>query len=296
MENRIKYICSDCPRRCAAIRGDEGSGFCRMGLDPVLARAALHFDEEPIISGERGSGAVFFSGCSLKCRFCQNFALSHENFGKKITVARLKEIYRELAAQGAHNINLVNPTHFTEAILHSLEDGGPGVPVVWNSSGYERVETLRRCEGKVNVYLPDLKYIRAETAKKYSGAADYFEYASRALIEMQRQVGEVRLDGDDMIRSGLIVRHLILPGCVEESKEVLTWIHENLPGAWVSVMAQYVPYGDVEGVDQLNRPITQAEYDEVLEHMDKLGMENGFVQELEAASTKFIPLFDLTGV
>ena len=295
MENRIQYICSDCPRMCAAIRGDEGRGFCRMGLDPVLARAALHFDEEPVISGERGSGAVFFSGCSLQCRFCQNYVLSHDRFGKKITVDRLREIYQELIAQGAHNINLVNPTHFAEPVLQSLEQL-PGVPVVWNSSGYERVETLRRFAGRVSVYLPDLKYIRPETAKKYSGAENYFEFAAPALKEMFRQVGPVVLDEDGMIVSGMIIRHLILPGCAEESKEVLTWIHENLPEAWVSVMAQYVPYGDVKGIDQLERGITQEEYDAVLEHMDALGMENGFVQDLESSSTQFIPRFDLTGV
>lgn len=291
----MEYICNDCPRMCAAIRGEEGRGFCQMGLAPVVARAALHFDEEPVISGTRGSGAVFFSGCSLRCRYCQNYTLSHHRFGKPISVERLMAIYQELIAMGAHNINLVNPTHFAEPILQSLEVA-PGVPVVWNSSAYERVETLRRFEDKVNVYLPDLKYIRSETARKYSGASDYFEFAAPALKEMFRQVGPVELDSDGIIRSGLIVRHLILPGCVEESKEVLSWIQENLPGAWVSIMAQYLPFGDVEGLDQLNRRITQEEYDEVCEHLDHLGMEDGFLQELSAADEKFIPLFDLTGV
>ena len=296
MENRIHYICFDCPRQCGAIRSYDGFGFCGMGLDPVLARAALHFGEEPVISGERGSGAVFFSGCSLKCRFCQNYEVSHRRFGKKITERRLNEIYWELAEQGAHNINLVNPTHFAEPILHSMEMVTPDIPFVWNSSGYERPETLQRFVGKVQIFLPDLKYIRPETAKKYSGAENYFEYASKALLEMHRQAGEITFGDDDMLKSGMIVRHLILPGCVEESKEVLTWIHENLPNAWVSVMAQYTPFGDVKGVDQLERRITQEEYDEVLEHIDNIGIENGFVQELDSASEKYIPLFDLTGV
>lgn len=291
----MKFICNDCPRQCSAIRGEQGSGFCRMGLNPVVARAALHFDEEPVISGYNGSGAIFFSGCSLRCRYCQNYTLSHHNFGKEISISRLREIYQELIDQGAHNINLVNPTHFTEAIYESFDRLLP-VPVVWNSGGYERVETLRRMHGRVNVYLPDLKYIRPETAKKYSGAADYFDYAAPALKEMLHQVGPVVLNPDGTIQSGLIVRHLILPGCVEESKEILTWIAGNLPGAWASLMAQYLPFGDVEGVDQLNRPITQEEYDEVCAHLDSLGIEDGFVQDLAASDKKYIPLFDLTGV
>lgn len=295
MENTMQYICNDCPRMCAAIRGEEGRGFCQMGLEPVVARAALHYDEEPCISGSRGSGAVFFSGCSLSCRYCQNYTVSHHRFGKQISVSRLRTIYKELIVDGAHNINLVNPTHFAEPILQSLESA-PGVPVIWNSSGYERVETLRRFDGKVNVYLPDLKYIRPDTARRYSGASNYFEYAAPALKEMYRQVGPVRLDRTNMIESGLIIRHLILPGCVEESKEILTWIHENLPDAWVSVMAQYLPFGDVKGCDELERTITQEEYDEVCDHLDVLGMDKGFVQELCAADEKYIPLFDLTGV
>ncbi len=291
----MQYICADCPRMCHAIRGEQGNGFCHMGLDPVLARAALHFDEEPVISGNRGSGAVFFSGCSLRCHFCQNYGISHENFGKKITTGRLTEIYQELIAQGAHNINLVNPTHFAEPILHSLERD-PGVPVVWNSGGYERVETLRRFEGRINVYLPDLKYVNPATAKKYSGAENYFEFAAPALKEMLRQVGPVTLDDDGIIRSGMIVRHLILPGCAEETKQALTWIAENLPGAWVSVMSQYLPMGGAAQIPELNRQITQDEYDEVCDHLDALGIEDGFVQELSSSDAKYVPLFDLTGV
>ena len=296
MNNNIEFICADCPRKCYAIRGESGQGFCRMGLDPVVARAALHFDEEPCISGERGSGAIFFSGCALKCRFCQNYTISHDRFGKAITVDRLRQIYQELVAQGAHNINLVNPTHFAEPISHSLENINLGVPVVWNSGGYERVETLRRFEGFVNVYLPDLKYIRPETAKKYSGAENYFEYASKAILEMHRQVGDVVLDENGIIKSGLIIRHLVLPGCVEESKEILSWIAENLPGTWISLMAQYMPFGNVAGCDQLDRTLTEEEYDEVCDHLNELGIENGYVQELSSADQKYIPLFDLTGV
>ena len=291
----MDYICSDCPRQCGAVRGETGRGFCKMGANPVLARAALHFDEEPVISGQRGSGAVFFSGCALRCRFCQNFEISHHNFGREVTPQRLREIYFELIDQGAQNINLVNPTHFVPAILESLEGGLP-VPVVWNTGGYERVETLKRLEGRVQVYLPDLKYIRAESARRYSAAPDYFHYAAAALREMLRQTGPVRLDQDGRIVSGVIVRHLILPGCADESIEILDWIAENMPGAWVSLMAQYLPFGNVAGVDALDRRLTQEEYDRVCDHLLALGLEDGFVQELSSSDEKYIPAFDLTGV
>ena len=289
------YICSDCPRNCGALRDETGAGFCRMGADPVIARAAPHYDEEPVISGTRGSGAVFFSGCALRCRFCQNYPVSHGNFGEKVSVSRLREIYFELIARGVHNINLVNPTHFAAAILESLEGGLP-VPVVWNSGGYEKTETLRRFEGKVQVYLPDLKYVDPDSARKYSAARDYFEYAGPALREMLRQTGPVELDGDGIIRRGTVVRHLILPGRAKESMRALDWIAENLPGAWVSLMAQYLPFGDVEGLDQLDRRLTQEEYDAVVDHLMALGLEDGFVQELSSSDEKYIPSFDLTGV
>ncbi len=289
------YVCSDCPRQCGALRGETGGGFCRMGAEPVLARAALHFDEEPVISGTRGSGAVFFSGCALRCRFCQNYGISHDNFGRKVGVGRLREIYGELIDRGAHNVNLVNPTHFARAILESLEGGLP-VPVVWNTGGYERVETLRSLEGKVQVYLPDLKYLLPDAARRYSAAPDYFSYAGPALREMLRQTGPVELDDDGVMRRGTLVRHLILPGRAEESMLILDWIADNLPGAWVSLMAQYLPYGDVKGVDELERRLTQEEYDRVVDHLMDLGLEDGFVQELSSADEKYIPGFDLTGV
>ena len=289
------YICNACPRQCNALRSETGAGFCRMGMDPVIARAAPHYDEEPVISGTRGSGAVFFSGCSLRCRFCQNYPISHEGFGRRVTVEQLRAIYDRLIAQGVHNINLVNPTHFADAILESLGDGLP-VPVVWNTGGYERVETLKKLEGRVQVYLPDLKYVETRSAKRYSNAENYFEYAGPALKEMLRQTGPVDIDDDGIIRSGVIVRHLILPGCAEESMKVLDWIAENMPGAWVSLMAQYLPFGHVEGVDQLDRRLYPEEYDQVVDHLMDLGLEDGFVQELSSSDEKYIPAFDLTGL
>ena len=295
------FICNLCPRKCNARRSDVGEGFCGMPADPVLARAALHFDEEPVISGVRGagvaggSGAVFFSGCSLKCVFCQNYGISHEKFGRKITVEQLKNVYRQLIAQGANNINLVNPTHYAKAIIESLCEK-PAVPVIYNSGGYERIETLRALEGKVDVYLPDLKYIDPAFSERYSGAPDYFAYAAPALQEMLRQTGPVVIGEDGLIRKGVIVRHLILPGRAGESMRILRWIREHLPGAWVSLMAQYLPMGHAGDYPPLNRRITQAEYDIVVNYMIKLGLTDGFLQELSSAEETYIPKFDLSGV
>ena len=290
-----EFICNLCPRMCNAPRGKTGGGVCGMGAGVRIARAAPHYDEEPVISGTRGSGAVFFSGCSLKCRFCQNFDLSHNGYGADISVDRLRNIYFELIDQGVHNINLVNPTHYTGAILESLEGGLP-VPVVWNSGGYERVETLKRLEGHVQVYLPDLKYISPDSARKYSRAADYFDFAAPAIAEMLRQTGPVSLDEDGIIRRGTIIRHLILPGCADESIRIIDYIAENYPGAWISLMAQYLPFGDVQGVDELDRRLTQEEYDRVANHLIDIGLEDGFVQELSSSDEVYIPKFDLTGV
>lgn len=289
-------ICNLCPRMCAAERDSvNGGGACGMGLTPVLARAALHFDEEPVISGARGSGAVFFSGCALRCVYCQNYEISALGAGAHVSAARLRRIYSELIQKGAHNINLVSPTHFAPAILESLTPP-PGVPVIWNSSGYERAETLRAFEGKIDVYLPDFKYASSAVAGKYSGARDYARYALGAIGEMLRQTGPVELDADGVILKGTIIRHLILPGQTENSKRVLGLIRERFPGAWVSLMAQYLPLGEAARFPELNRRVTRAEYGEVVDEMLKLGLEDGFVQELSAANAKYVPAFDLTGV
>ena len=289
-----EFICRLCPRNCGIMRGEQG-GVCGMGALPRIARAAPHFDEEPVISGTRGSGTVFFSGCSLKCCFCQNFEVSHHGFGETVTPDRLRQIYFELIDQGVHNINLVNPTHFAHVVQDSLKGGLP-VPVVWNSGGYEKTETIRAMDGLVQVYLPDLKYISAESARKYSRAADYFDFAAPAIAEMLRQTGPVELDEDGIIRRGTIIRHLILPGCAEESCRILDYIHAHFPGAWISLMAQYMPFGEAHGIDELGRRLTQEEYDLVADHLIGLGMEDGFIQELSSSDEKYIPKFDLTGV
>ena len=294
------FTCNLCPRACRARRGNEapgqGKGFCRMGENPVVARAALHFDEEPCISGSRGSGAVFFSGCTLRCVYCQNEKISRGCFGKELTVQELRAAFESLVEQEAHNINLVTGTHFTNAILEALKEP-IGVPVVWNSSGFERVETLKRLEGTVQVYLPDLKYTDPEGGSLLSHASTYPIMAEKALMEMYRQVGENEFDEEGVMTRGLLIRHLILPGRVQQSKDALSWIHDHLPeGTWVSLMAQYTPMGPAREMDGLNRPITQEEYDEVVDHLFALGMEDGYVQELTSADAQFIPPFDLTGV
>ncbi len=286
--------CNLCPRRCDVDRA-ERRGVCCMGENPVVARIAPHYDEEPCISGVRGSGAVFFSGCPLGCAFCQNSEISCGGFGRGITVLALRRAFDRLIEAGCHNINLVNPTHFTPAILSALEAPLP-VPVVWNSSGYELPETLKALEGRVAVFLPDLKYVDSALSARYSGAPDYFERASKALVEMYRLAGPPQLNEDGLIVRGLIVRHLILPGCAEDSMRVLDWIKANLPGAWVSLMAQYTPAGRAREYPEIYRRLKKREYERVVNHLIRLGLDEGYVQELSSADERYVPAFDLTGV
>ena len=290
------FSCNLCPRRCGAVRTDTGGGgFCGMPALPVVARAALHFWEEPCISGKRGSGAVFFSGCNLQCVFCQNRSISHGKYGKAVSIPRLREIFRELAEQGAHNINLVTPTHFAPAIREAL-DVSPGVPVVWNSGGYELPETLRTLEGAVQVYLPDLKYADNALAARYSGAADYFETAAAAIREMFRQVGRCEFDNEGILQHGVVIRHLLLPGALENTKAVLDWIAENFaPGeVLVSLMSQYTPQPGAEGL--LRRRITGGEYRAARAYMENLGLTDGYYQDSSSAREEYTPPFDLTGL
>ena len=295
----VVQACRICPRGCGARREREtGQGFCRMGVFPKVARAALHFWEEPCISGTRGSGTVFFSGCSLRCAFCQNEEISAQDFGKTITPRELAQIYRRLEEEGAHNINLVNPTHFVPAILESFRYYRPRVPVVYNSSGYETVETLKLLEGSIDIYLPDLKYSEGKKAERYSSAGDYFQTASRAIEEMARQTGRPVFDQDGMLVKGTVVRHLVLPLATQNAIGVLRFLKEALDGqVLVSLMGQYVPYGRVRRGEfpELNRRITKREYEKVQDELFRLALD-GFVQELSSAKKDFIPSFDLTGV
>ena len=271
-----------------------GEGFCGRPAVPVVARAGLHFWEEPCVSGARGSGAVFFSGCVLRCVYCQNHAISHENFGKPVSVERLREIFWELIGQGAHNINLVSPTPFAPAIREALAEPLP-VPVVWNTGGYERVETLRSLEGRVQVWLPDLKYVDSGLSRDLSGAADYFGAASAAIREMVRQTGDYVLE-DGLLKRGVLIRHLMLPGQLENTKAVLDWVAETFrPGqVLLSLMAQYTPQPGAEGL--LSRRVTGAEYRAALRYMENLGITDGYCQDAASARAEYTPDFDLTGV
>ncbi len=288
--------CRLCPRNCGVRRtAEHGSGVCRMGADPVVARAALHFGEEPCISGTRGSGTVFFSGCSLRCTFCQNRPISREGFGRRITPEQLADIFRRLTDQGAHNINLVTATHFVPAVIRALALYRPPVPVVYNCGGYESVDTLRMLEGYIDVYLPDLKYMAADPARRYSAAADYPDAAQAALLEMARQVGDCVYDDDGLMQRGMVVRHLILPENTRGAMAALDWLAANLPQYPVSLMAQYTPCGEAMDIRELSRRITKREYLKVRTYMEDLGLE-GYVQQRTSAGKEYIPPFDLEGV
>lgn len=286
-------ICSICPRHCNVDRS-VNLGFCQSPDNFRVARAALHFWEEPCISGKEGSGTVFFSGCNLKCVFCQNNEISAENKGVEISDDKLISIFENLISQGANNINLVNPTHYAKRLAKVLRRWKSPVPIVYNSSGYEEVETLKALDGLIDIYLPDLKYIRAEKAMRYSKAADYFEKASAALLEMRRQVDD-KFDGDIM-KSGMIIRHLILPQNTNSSIAVLDFIKSNFPDTFVSLMAQYTPCGDLSEFPEINRKITKREYEKVVNYAFDNSFDKLFIQELSSADKSFIPKFDFTGV
>ena len=289
-------ICTLCPRRCGAERTDtRAGGLCGMPAAPVVARAMLHQWEEPCLVGDHGAGCVFFSGCNLRCCFCQNGTISREGFGKPISVERLRDIFRELIAQGAACLDLVTPTHFTPAILEALGDEEWPVPVVWNCGGYESVETLQLLEGKVQVYLPDLKYALPEPAKRYSGAEEYFERASAAILEMYRQTGPYVLE-DGRLKRGVVIRHLQLPGELENTRRCIDWVAETFrPGEVLfSLMSQYTPQPGAEG--PLARHVTGAEYRAAVAYMENCGITDGYTQERTSAREEYTPDFDLRGV
>lgn len=290
--------CSLCPRRCGADRAAGQTGFCGAPEAPVVARAAPHFGEEPCISGTRGSGAVFFAGCNLRCVFCQNYALSRNQLGREITVQRLREIFLELRDQGVHNINLVTPSHDARAIAQALDGLELGIPVVWNSSGYESVETLRMLEGLVQIYLPDLKYADAALATRYSAAPDYPETARAAILEMFRQTGPFRMDGDGLLQSGVLIRHLILPEQGDNSRRVIDWVSDTFePGdVLFSLMSQYTPMGELSSFPELRHTVSPALNAAIYAHLLDSRIEDGFYQDLEAATGEMIPKFDGTGV
>ena len=290
--------CTLCPRTCNAPRAGGKNGFCGVPAEALVCRAAPHYGEEPCISGSRGSGAVFFAGCNLRCVFCQNHEISRGEAGTPVTAAQLREIFLRLREQGVHNINLVTPTHCTEVIIEALTGAKLDIPVVWNSSGYESVETLRRLEGLVQIYMPDFKYADPVLAGRYSAAPDYPSAALAAIREMFRQVGPFQMDDDGILQRGLLIRHLILPGAPENTLRVIDAVEDHFPPKQIlfSLMSQYTPMPGLEAYPELQRPVTQAEYDRCASYLDFSDIEFGYYQSPESATEEMIPAFDGTGV
>lgn len=289
--------CYCCPRMCGADRSRE-AGFCGAGEKIKVAKAYLHMWEEPFISGARGSGTVFFSHCNLNCVYCQNYEISALGHGREISADRLLGIMTELEENGAENINLVTPTHFVPMILPALEKykAGGGLPIVYNCGGYESVETLKTLEGVVDVYLPDIKYFDAAVSARFSGAADYFDVCSAAVAEMKRQVPDYEFDGGVMTK-GVALRHLVLPTLADQGVKILDWVAENLgKDVYVSLMRQYTPCFNAPLFPQINRPVTEREYQRVIRRAELLGMPNVFTQEEGAVGEEYVPPFDMEGV
>ncbi len=288
-------ICNLCPRKCN-INRNKNVGFCGVSNTVKIARAGLHFWEEPIISGESGSGTIFFSGCNLKCVYCQNYEISKQAFGKEISVERLAEIFKELENKGANNINLVTPSHYVTQIIEALKIYKPKVPIVYNTSGYDSVEEIKMLEGWVDVYLTDLKYYSKELSKKYSSAENYFEVATKAILEMVKQQPK-NIYENGLLKKGVIIRHLVLPNNYKDSFEVLNWIKNNLgENALVSIMGQYTPCYNAKNFEEINRKLKPIEYKLVLNYFQKIELKNGFMQSLDSADESYIPPFNLEGV
>ncbi|MGI6062624.1 radical SAM protein [Blautia sp.] len=294
--------CNLCPRQCGADRENGKSGICGVsGKNMLAARAALHFWEEPCISGEKGSGTVFFSGCPLRCVYCQNYQIASTEVGMEISEERLKDIFLELQEKGAHNINLVTPTHYTPEIIRAIgkaKERGLRLPVVYNCSGYEKVETLKTLKGIVDIYLTDFKYMEKETAVRYSKAPDYPEIARAALKEMMDQTGEAKFDENGIMQSGVIVRHLLLPGHVRNARAVVKYVYETYGNQlYLSLMNQYTPLPQVKKeFPELDRRVTEREYQRLISYALELGIENAFIQDGKTAEESFIPMFDYEGI
>ncbi|HWT76767.1 MAG TPA: 4Fe-4S cluster-binding domain-containing protein [Mobilitalea sp.] len=300
MNDELLKDCILCPRECHVDRTQGRKGYCKETDELVVARAALHYWEEPCISGEEGSGTVFFSGCAMGCVYCQNHNIAAGKAGKVITTKRLSDIFLELQMKSANNINLVTPGHYIPQIMDAITGArrsGLTIPIVFNTSGYEKVEALKLLQGYVDIYLPDLKYMDPGPASRYSNCKDYFLQASKAIEEMVRQIGRPCFDDRGMMKKGVIVRHLTLPGYLEDSKNIIKYLYETYGDTiFISIMNQYTPLAAVERYPELNRKITEAEYDELVDYAIELGVENGFIQEGETASESFIPEFNEEGV
>ena len=291
--------CTLCPRNCKVNRLSGQTGFCGMPASVSVARASLHMWEEPCISGKNGSGTVFFTGCNLKCVFCQNHTIAVGKKGRQVSISQLADLFLMLQKKGAHNINLVTPSHYVPGIAEALtlsKNQGLMIPIVYNTSGYDSVKTLAMLDGLVDVYMPDFKYVSKELSKRYSHASDYFEVVKASLAEMYRQVGAPVFDGEMLVK-GVLVRHLILPGCIEDSKAVIQYLYRTYGNnIFLSIMNQYTPLPHVAAFPEINRMLTPNEYDEVVDYAIQLGVENGFIQEGNTAEESFIPEFDFTGL
>ena len=286
--------CNLCPRNCNTLRTDNDniSGVCGMPKKLKIARADLHFWEEPCISGENGSGTVFFSGCPLNCVYCQNYDISHKKQGKEITAKDLAEIFYELEQKGAHNINLVTPTHYVLGIKEALSIYKPKIPIVYNSSGYEKVKILKSLEGLVDIYLLDFKYISNEKAEKYSAVFDYPEVVKKAILEVYRQQEKCIFE-NGIMQKGVIVRHLLLPQSTRDAISIFDWVKDNTPNAYFSIMSQYTPNDNLLEFSEINRKVTKREYQKVLDYIFSTDFSNVYIQEKSSASKDFIPDFNL---
>jgi putative pyruvate formate lyase activating enzyme len=290
--------CNLCPRECNIDRNDH-IGYCKAGNDIKIAKAFLHMWEEPCISGENGSGTIFFSHCNLGCVFCQNYEVSHNGFGKAITIERLAEIMLELQNSNANNINLVTPTPYIKQIADAIKQAremGLKLPVIYNSSGYESVEALKTLEGLIDVYLPDIKYFDNKYGVKYSNTFEYFNFASKAVLEMLRQVGVPQFE-NGLIKKGLMIRHMMLPGLLFDTKKIIDWVIENLPEeVYLNIMCQYTPMGNAANYPEINKKLNKKHYEAVIDYAVENGIVNGFFQDFDSASTEYTPEFDFEGV
>ena len=286
-------ICNLCPRRCGAVRGEfDGEGYCQLGTLPKIARIAPHYWEEPCISGTKGSGAVFFSGCTLRCVFCQNYEISALKKGRYISPAELAEEIKKLEAEGVHNINLVSPTPYVEAIIETFEIYKPNIPIVYNCSGYENIKTLKRLEGIVDIYLPDFKYSDDALALRLSGAKNYVQTALEAIGEMLRQTESAEYDENGMMTRGAIIRHLVLPNHTKNSIDALKLLADNFGSPLVSLMCQYIPFGKAREIPELNRKVTKREYEKVKNALFGLELD-GYAQDLSSADEKYVPKWEV---
>lgn len=291
--------CNLCPNNCN-INRNEYTGKCGASGKIKVALASLHYYEEPCISGKNGSGTIFFSNCNLGCVFCQNYKISSEGFGKEIEIEDLANIFISLQSKNANNINLVSPTPYVMHVIEAIKiakNKGLNIPIIYNCGGYENVETIKLLNGYIDVYLPDLKYAENDISTKYSNANNYFECATSAIKEMYNQVGSPKLDENELIKKGLIIRHLVLPNYIENSKKVLKWIDSNIDKkVYISIMAQYFPTGKAKEYKELSRKLTGEEYDEIEQYLYSLNIENGYMQDLEEHEEEYVPDFNLDGI